>query len=168
MIKNKKGQISAGVILVIFVGVVCALALIPAIATQVEQTTRANSGTVTVTNSTITTPANGAVISLTGQELVGTPIVTNSSEGTVIAAGNYTIAECIRASDGLKGICYTTKSTYGAARSYNISYAYYPDGYADDGASRSIMGLILIFAMIAIAIFVLYPIMKERGVFDFA
>ena len=166
--ENKKGQISTGVLLVIFVGVIVALALIPAIATQVESTTRANSGVATLTNSTFTTPANGATTALTGQELVSTPIVTNASTATVITAGNYTIAECVRPTDGLKGICYTTKTAWAAAQSFNVSYTYYPDGYADDGASRSIMGLILIFAMIGIALFVLYPIMKERGMFDFA
>jgi len=156
---NRKGQVS--ILLVCAIAVIIGLVLLQQVATNVEQGTRAVSGTVAVTNETFTTPALDAVKELTGQELVGTPTVVNQTAGSeIISTGNYTIYECVRTSDGLKGICYKTLTEAGAERAYNISYVYYPDGYIDDAGGRSIAGIIVLLAAIGIAV-VCLPRVKD-------
>ena len=157
---NKKGQVTMGVLIVLAVAAIVGLVLFQESANQVA---KANpSAVTTVTNQTITFPAVGSKLILTGQELVGTPVLTNATTGTLVPATNYTIQEEVRTSDGLKGIVLTAKAGYQNSVSTNISYTYYPDGYIDDAGGRSIAGIIVLLAAIAIAIFVLAPILKER------
>ncbi len=78
-------------------------------------------------------PAAGASIDLIGQELLSVPTVINRTGAEVITTGNYTIAEGVSTSTGVKTIILTTKagSVY-ASKDVNISYTYGPDGYVDD------------------------------------
>jgi hypothetical protein len=159
---NKQGQVTVGVILLLAIALLVGLVIFQQIASNVDAGTRTNSGTVVATNSLITGILNTKV-ELTGQELVSVQAVTNRTDGTTVAAANYTIAECVRPSDGLKGICYTATGS-GAPKAngpINVSYTYYPAGYIDDSAGRSMFGLIVLLAAIAIAIIVLAPLVKQ-------
>ena len=161
MLKQKTGEIVIGVILPVAVAVIMALVLFQHIASNVDTGTRTNSGTVSVVNQSITSPANGAILELTGQELVGTPIVTIATTGEVIGTANYTISECVRTSDSYKGICYKTIAAAGASKAYNVSYSYYPNGYIDDNGARSITNLIILLTAIGIAMIAFLGIRKD-------
>lgn len=150
--KNRKGQ--TGMLIGVAMAVIIGLVLFQAIAANVEQGTRAISGTSLAANTTMTGTI-GTVVELTGQELVSIIEVTNRSDGSVIPSTNYTFAECVRTSDNLKGICYTQKAGWWSAKGVNVSYAYYPNGYIDDSGARGITGIIVLLTAIAIILVVL-------------
>ena len=157
---NKKAQLSVGMLLLVFIGIVVCLVLINPIASNIGSASQ----TVFVKNVTITPGAGaGSIVELTGQEIIGTPQVNNASGAAIsINPGNYTITECVRTSDGVKGICYTRLIADASITKVNVSYTYGPIGYVDDTGSQAIIGLILIFAVLAIAIWVLVPVIKEK------
>jgi hypothetical protein len=152
---NNRGETGIGMmsaLLVVFVGVVAALALYSATLPFIGQTTL----TSNLVNRTFTAPASGATIDLVGQELLGDPIVTNATSGALVPTTNYTISEARSTVDGLKRITYTT-ATNGLynSRSVNISYNFGPEGYIDSGGGRAMTNLIVILAAMAIGIFAL-------------
>lgn len=157
---NKRGAIGLSLILILAVGAIVALVLFQESANQVAKSNP--STTTTILNQTITFPAAGGKVILTGQELVASYGLTNKSSGAVVPTTNYTLQEEVRTSDGLKGIVITGKAGDWAGLPVNVSYVYYPDGYIDDAGGRSIAGIIVLLAALAVAIFVLAPFLKER------
>lgn len=156
---NRKGEIGLGVILIMFIGVLVGIVLLPAIADNIG-TTR---NIVTADNSTYTAGAVSVAIDLTGQELFGTPVVTNYTGGEIVPTANYTLDEGISATTGLKTVRYTSGAiTEYAGQLINISYQYGMDGYIDSGGGRSIALLVVIFAALGIAIVALYPTLKDN------
>jgi len=160
---NRKGQVGVGVIIVVFMALIVGLILMQAIAVNVEKGTQTETGVTTLSNGQYTAPAVDSSIDLVGQEYVSFVNVTNRTDGVDIPTTNYTIAECVRAGDGLKGICYTSIGDYGGL--INVSYTYYPDGYMDDSGARAIFPLVLIFGALAIIVIVLYPTIKNSRLF---
>jgi len=73
--KNKKAQMNTGLLIVLFITIIVGVVLFQAIAQTVEPIRN----TISVTNVTYTVGANGAKIDLEGQEIFGTPLVTNAS-----------------------------------------------------------------------------------------
>ena len=163
---DKKGQMSFGIFISIFIGVIIGLLLLQASAVYVEQGTRSSTGVATITAKQYAAPGSGTVRVLDGQELVELTSVTNAT-GDDIAAANYTVAECVRPTDGLKGICYTSTGVGEppANGAVNITYTYYPEGYIDSSGGRSIASLIIIFFALAIAAIALVPSIRS-GVMD--
>jgi hypothetical protein len=164
MFKQKQGEVSTGVILVLFIGIIVSLALMSGIYAPIGQTT----ATQTLNNAKYTAPAAGSCIDLVGQELLSTPTVINrTGDAIAIPAANYTITERVSSVDGLKRVAFCTVGTLQAPYStlINVSYSYGAEGYADDSGSRSIIGLLILLAAIAIAIWVIKPVLEDRGVF---
>jgi hypothetical protein len=161
---NKKGNVGMGSILMIAVAVIFALVLLTSIASNVELTTRANSGSVVAVNTTVVGVLNTPV-ELTGQTLVSVQGVVNTSTGGTVAAANYTVGTCVRASNNLKGICYTAigEGEPSAADTNKISYTYYPDGYVEDSAARSIIGIIVLLVALAIGLLFYKPVSEAVG-----
>lgn len=160
---GKKGQAGVGMLILGAIAVIVALVLFQASADNVEKGTRTNTGLVTVNNATYTMAAavNG-ITEVAGQELVGSVGLTNKTAGqTQIQASNYSVAECVRTSDGLKGICLKVLDDDYASANVNITYTYYPDGYIDDAGGRAVAGIIILLAAIAIGI-TLLPIIRNK------
>ena len=152
---NKKAQ-SVGLFIVVAIAILVGLILFQAIAFNVEKGTQANTGTTTATNALYTGVYNTPV-ELVGQELVSVTSVTNRTEGLTVPSANYTISECVRSSDNLKGICYTALDDTdtgepSASGDVNITYVYYPNGYIDNAGSRAIAGIIILLTAIGIAL----------------
>jgi len=162
---NNKGQINLGVILTVFIGVIVGLALITAIASSVgvSSATGYSNGTRSG-GQQVTIGTLGTVTCLTGQELFDTPVVTNTN-GSVFTAGNYTINEGVCATTGVKSILYTQDSINLTASVMNISYTYGADGYVESSGARAVVGLIIIFFALAIAVIAIEPTLRS-GVVD--
>ena len=155
---EKKAQIGIGVIITIAIAIIVGLILFQPIASNVEIGTRANSGVVSA-NTSITATQN-VNYELTGQELVSVIAVINATGDIVVPASNYTVTECVRTSDNLKGICYKGLGVYntlgtGGSGAVKVAYTYYPAGYIDDAGGRAISGIIILLTAIGIAIVVL-------------
>lgn len=152
---NEKGETGIGTFLGIFIGVIVALVLFQATAVFTGQTIN----TYALTNRTFTAPAVNSTIDLVGQELLTPAIVANSSNASapVISGTNFTVAEGVSTVDGLKRIRLTTNDAgaANAGKPVNVSYNYGGEGYIDDAAGRSITGIILLLAALAIGVFVI-------------
>lgn len=151
-----------GIIILMAVAVFIALPLFTEAGSSVNTLT----ATRTRSNDTITMPAAGGTLELVGQNVVsGTVIITNSTDGIVVPANNYTVTQALGV-DGQIATTLTADTGYYNSQSVNISYGYEPDGYiggAVGGAGRGIASLILVFGAVAIA-FVTFP--DLRGVFS--
>ena len=166
---NKKGEregINMGLLLLIFISVIAALAIYPAIVDNI------NSATVTITtrNQTFTTAGTANVsVGITGQELITLLNVRNRSGNVPVdttgADANITLTECIDPATSQKSVCLTGVNADWVGVPVNISYTYGPDGYIDSSGGRALATLVLIFAALAIAIVALEPSMRS-GVLD--
>jgi len=162
-IKSKKAELGVGTMIIMFIGIIVALVLLTASAGEVGKST----STDVLSNGLYTAPASGSCIDLKGQELLSAATVTNRTSGTAKTV-NFTIAEGISTVDGLKRIrfCTTGASAGGgdawSGLAFNVSYTYGPEGYADDSGARSILGIVILLAAIAVVVFVVYPAVKEK------
>jgi len=156
---NKQGEVGIMAFLIVFIGIITALVLFQGLSpflSTLRDTATASNVTYTLPNSTTT--------DLTGQELLSTPTVTNSTDVMgPISAGNYTIDEGVSATTGLKTIQFTwaAASEDAGQTPMNLTYDYGADGYLDNSAGRSIVGLISIFAALAIAVIALSPTLRS-------
>lgn len=154
---DKKGETSGiAWIIMVFVAVVVGVALLTGgISSNVSEMT----STRTITNGLYTAAAEGADLELSGKAIVGSATVTNRTDGVDFST-NFTTSSKI-GSDGNKNLYLTTKSGATiAGKAINVTYTYQPDGYAEDGASRAIIPLIIIFFALALAVAAI-PNLKE-------
>lgn len=156
--KNRKGEINVGLVLMTFISIIVGLILMSGSFDFIGQTTN----TFTLRNYTFTFPAAGSTVDLYGQELINTPGIINRSNGAVVPASNYTIAEGISSVDGLKRIRLTANAGYFNNVVTNASYDYGHVGYIDDAGGRSVASLIPIFAAIALLVTALAMVVKEK------
>ena len=156
--KSKKAEIGIGVIIMVAVAIIASLVLFQQSAQNLGVTQD-----IVTTNTTYTAPAEGVAIDLIGQELLSTPVVYNASSGATIGAGNYTIAEGLN-SAGTKIVRYTSSATssYANYSSIRVYYTYGANGYIEDSGARSIAGLIVVLAALAIMAVALYPSIKNN------
>ena len=155
---RKKGQMDGlSIIMVAFIGILVAVLLYQAVGPYIGDMTGVN--TVTASNVSFTFPENGSTVDLEGQELVGTVVVVNATDGVVVPTSNYTVAEGVGA-DGVKGIILTATAGDFAGVTTNATYVYEVDGYVDDAGARAMVLLIPILAALAIAVLALVPTFK--------
>lgn len=148
---NKRGQ-AFGALILLFIGAIVALALLPAIAENAQEISR----TVVVENNTITMPAAASSLDLDGQELLDTPLVTNATGGEAVPASNYTVAEVVSTTTGVKTVNILSNGGLFEGESVNISYTYGVDGYADNAGARSLGNFVALFAALGLLGFAVF------------
>lgn len=146
-----------GGILMVFVAIIVALALVNPIASN-------NAGmlnTVSITEQ-ITAPANGSTYTFTNYQAVDSFTPINSTSGVAIGSGNYTIADKQVVNGQLATVLTVAPtSTYGGVV-WNVTYTAQPLGYVGDAGSRGIVNLILIVFALAIFVIPLSIIYKDE------
>jgi len=158
--KNNKGQAMVGTLIVAAIGVIVALVLLSGgISKGVGQLT----STSEVLNQSITMAAASGFTDIAGcQNYAGTPVVKNDTYGMVITTGNYTFTTRVSPTDSLKTLTvYTPAGSDYASKTLNATYTCIPDGYAEDGASRSMVTLVILLSALAILAFVLFYVAKN-------
>lgn len=163
---NKQGQVnlSMGLLISAMVAIIVGAVLMTTVATYVGQTTSTFTNNDTADGTATTAPAAGATSDLTGMELIGTPTVINATNATdTIATDNWTIDEGVSTTTSLKTIRLTmdSASTYGG-EDLNITYTYGTDGYIESSGARGIVGIILIFMAVGIAVIALVPVLRNK------
>ena len=153
--KNRKGQsIMIGAVLIAAIGVIVALSLLGGnggIASGVGTLT--NKGTVT--DNLVTLAANGAYLDRPNcVNYQGDPTVINASDGETVNAANYTFTTRVSPTTSLKVLTIKTNAARYGSAVVNMSYTCLPQGYAEDSASRSMISLVILFAAVAIFVFV--------------
>lgn len=169
--KNKKGALGIGGIVLLFIGIVFGLALLTPIADTVGGMTNkqvASNVTTSIVSAfggdnNVSEEVNFTLYTQSAWKQVDCPlssVVIRNGAGTVLTdATDYTI-------DRATGI-YTLGNTSNTvpATSLNITYADYTyclDGYNKDSGSRSMLTLILVFTAMILLGFVL----EKSGVID--
>lgn len=157
---NRKGQVSIGLLFAAMIGIIVGAVLLIQVSQDVGTTT--NTITVAADAGLYTTPANGERIDLLGQDIIGTPVVTNRSGSLIITDANYTIDEIVSETTGVKTISYRTDDADYASSAVNITYTYGPDGYISSAGGRSMATIIPIFMALLIAVVALIPSLRSK------
>jgi len=154
---NKKAQMAnVGMIIMLFVGVIVGVALLQSSAQQVGNSIN----TVTLANSSVTLGAESASVYITDYKSISDVVIYNAT-GTLVPADNYTVTNNV-VYNGQEAIQITTGAVNAYANdSANISGVAQPLGYVPESGSRTIVGLIVLFGALAIAIIVVGPSLKE-------
>ncbi len=158
MAKSKNINFSDGnlkAIFIVFIGAIIAVTLISVISNQTNLSTNSF---VTV-NETFTIPTNvGETVDLGGRELVSATAIRSANASTIL---NLTLQTGTGAS-GLRSVQIVVDGPVVANTSQTglASFTYLPDGYVGSSGGRSIVNLIVIFAALAIVVFVLVVFIK--------
>lgn len=145
-------------IMMVFIGAIITATLLATIADSVFTQTN----TASITNETVTAPAVNATLDLTGRTLISSVLVINASNESS-PNNNGLILQTSVGSSGLNTVQLTLNDTavdY-AGVSVNVSYTYEPEGYLQDGASRAVALLIVLFGALAILVFTIVIFIKE-------
>ena len=149
---NKKGA-TLGTLLMIFIGIIVALALFGGTFEPIGNMLNIK----TITGETVTTAAVNQSIILTGRENTTVITVINASNSSQDWTANFDVTT--KNSAGSLAILLTTSQVAGDAgqnlTNANVTYSYKPQGYNDSSGSRGIIGIILIFLALAIAVSVI-------------
>ena len=144
---NKKGA-TLGMLIIMFIGIIVALALFAGTFESVGNMRNIR----TTVNESITTAAINGTVTLTGRENTTVIVVSNT---TGIFTNNFTVTTTNSA--GALAILLKTTDAAGVAGSnsttMNVSYSYKPQGYNDSSGARGIIVIIMIMASLAIAVF---------------
>ena len=144
---EKKTTVFASII-VAFIGIILAITLIQSSA----DTTSAMTDQYTVSNQSFVgvLGANTSISDRTINKVVSVAKVVNSTT-TMTVLTDYNVSG--------NGII-----TYAQNDTYFVDYVYQKTGYAEDGAVRAVIGMIIIFAALAIAVFALSQVdIKNLG-----
>lgn len=160
--KSKKGQMQVGGFVLMFIGVIVALALLGSggISDGVTVVTQ----TVNQVNQTFTAGAVGGNVTLNGQAAYNL-VYTNATSGVAIASTNFTVTNYVLTNGDPRATLKTNANSVYAGKSVNITYTYEPVGYATDSGTRSITQLITILSALAVIAFVLFFVVKNIEVF---
>ncbi len=157
---NNKGQLGVGMFISIFIGIIVAMAFFSG---GITQNIGALTNTNTIVNQTQTFPASGSTITLTGQAASSLIVINGTAGGgaIVVPASNYTVTNYVVSNGQLVT---TLKSNGGLWDSsvVKVSYISEPQGYETDAGGRAMIQLIAIFAALAVAIFALTPVLREK------
>lgn len=168
---NNKGQAQVGALILAFIAIIVALALLNGgIAGSVG--TMTNTGKVV--NGTIVFPTNLTCVTLTGQAVYpdassANVIAINKTGNQVIGIGNYTINNKVNVNGELVAqLCGrpTVITSNYAGNNVDLTYQYEPFGYDSNSGNRAVIGLILIFVTLAVAVIALVPAVRS-GVMDY-
>ena len=159
---NKKGEIGIGMFVVVFMGIIVALALFGPIADTTGS--MRNTQTATLANYTTSANANGTV-TLAGREIIGSIVVVNASNNSDVWTSNFDIVS--KNTSGSLAILLKTSDAAVTAEQNgslaSVTYDYKPQGYSDSSGARSMIGLVLIFAALTIMAFAYGPVREAFG-----
>jgi len=154
---NKAQMAGVGVFIMLFVGVIVALAIFNGGITS-NVGSAVNTIDVPITTQ-VTFPTNSTELVLNGKS-VSSVVVINGSQ--TVGSGNYSITNNdISASGVLQSTIIAVGASPYQGANVNISYTYEPLGYVSDSGSRAIVSLIIIFSALAIAGFVINKIYED-------
>jgi hypothetical protein len=160
--KNKKGAIGVGMFVVVFMGIIVALAMFGPIADTTGDMT--NIRTVTLANYTTSATINDS-ITLPGREATTVITVVNATNPSDDWTANFDLVETT--ATGALGIRLKTTDAADAAGQggelASVTYSYKPQGYNDSSGARGIVGIILIFAALTIMAFAYGPVREALG-----
>ena len=160
MVKILQGDGKA--VLAVFIGAIIAVTFMATIGDQIFPQT--NTGVVN--NLSVVTPANGTFTDVRGRELITLSRITNATDSKLLQGVNMRTAAS--ATTGLLTVQVTTNDTFNGTvgETVNLTYTYIPDGYVSNSGGRAITRLILIFAALAIVVFIIVKFIQNGSMGD--
>ncbi len=177
---NNFGQKEAGLLLIIFIGAIITIAFISQIGTDISRQTSQISSineTLDITASQNGTDgidgvdASGAELSVvndrdaTGNFPISGFSMRNNNTGATIDAANYTV-DLVQGNLTLLPNDYWNNTPQNGIANVLVDYTYKHADFVDDSGSRNIISLILIFAALAILIFVIVILFTPGSSFN--
>jgi hypothetical protein len=155
---NKKAQMAGvGALIMMFVAIIVGVVLLQSSAQNIGSSIN----TVAVVNESLGVASNSTTVYLTSYKSISDVVVINNSNGAIVPATNYTVTNNV-VYNGQEAVSILPKATTAyAGYQWNISGTAQPLGYVPESGSRTIVGLIVLFGALAIAIIVLGPSLKE-------
>lgn len=162
---NKKGQ-SVGLFIVVAIAVIFGLTLLTG-SGGIASNAGTLTSTVPIVNETITFPANEGYVDRPNCVNYdgGVFSLTNSTSGVAVPASNYTVTTRVSSTTNVKVLTILAGASAFNSRSVNASYTCLPQGYAEDGATRAISPLIILFSILGILTIVITVVIKS-GIVD--
>jgi cytoskeletal protein RodZ len=171
VLKGKKGEMNMGLIVLLVMGIVVAIAMLPEIFNQQASMTTKNTvtdesvnvgsaklGGSTSFNASVPLSAVSLAPTAGSWQSVDCPLesitVSNASGAGLTLTTDYTFNTVT----GVLNVKNTTTTivAFASSNSSLIDYTYCQDGYNKDSGSRGIAGLIGLFAVFALLAFVIY------------
>ena len=160
---DKKAQIGVGALILTFVGIITALVILEGgLTTPIGDMT-----SIKNYNNDSFTLVTGASHTLVGK-YIESIVLKNASNNETIGATNYTVTNNVILSDGTLGATITGAAAIGASynnSAVNATYTYQDVSYISEVGGRTIAGMIIMFAALAIAVFAMVPVLRN-GVID--
>ncbi len=175
---NTLPQTATTVLIMMFIGVIITVTFIAQIGTDISaqtelitvtnesldiSSTRTGSGNDSVVNTVVLTLVNNQ--NVTGNFPISSFVLRNNDTGAIIVAANYTL-DATFGNLTLVDNGYWNGTETGEGALSNITFANYQYkdiNYVDDSSSRSVINLILIFAALAIVIFIIVLLFRKDG-----
>ncbi len=158
MKKNRKGQMGGlSVIVVGFIGILIGVIFLQIIAQNVGSSVN----TVEIVNSTNAAPANGASFIIADFRALNGVVIHNTTDGVVIAEGNYTVTNNVVTSGALS-VQITVDDAEFASVNWNVSATAQPTTYIADGGGRAMANLIIIMFALAVLVVALSPVVQGK------
>jgi len=159
---NKKGQIGIKLFVVLFIGIIAALALIEPIASNTNSMTEkqsvdnqsVNVATGWVNDSYVNETINYTIYFQSAWKINDCPltsvVIRNGAGTALVSDTDYTLD----VNNGRFSLINTAKTIPSATSNLTYTdYSYCADGYVKDGSSRSIVNIILIFTALSVLAF---------------
>ncbi len=154
--KNKKGQLEMGSIIMVAITLIVGVILLAASAQNLHPTLN----TIDINNESFTGTLNERV-AISGQAVTDTMIVILVNDSVFITTGNYTV-ESNQILNGALTATINVTTSYIDGAELNISYTMQPDGYSTSGGARSVAGIIIILFAVSIAVVALMPTVGSK------
>jgi len=148
-----KGQVTIGILIMVFVMVIVGVSLILPIASNVEGTRNTVSLSITI--------AAGAVNitqEIDGSGIVGTVIAVNETPEGLVQDVDYIVASRQPPiTSGFVTNTYQPITPSAANQDIDLIYTAEPDGFITSSGGRGIIALVIIFAALAIGVIAIIP-----------
>ena len=154
--KDKKAQMSIGIIMYVFIAVIVGLIVFQVIAQQVGSTTN----TIALVNDSNAAGVDGSGFYITDYRAISSVVIWNSTT-QLIPSSNYTVTNNV-VYNGALAINISIDDALYESETWMVSGTAQPLTYIANGGARSLVGIITIFFALAIATVALYPVYGSK------
>ena len=157
--KDKKGQVNLGLIMVLFITILIGVIFVQVIAQSVGESTN----TIAVANYSLGVVDNDTTVYLTDYRALSSVVVYNNTEG-IVPATNYTVTNNVIYNGDLAVSVVPNAAVTSPYHEYqwNISGTAQPVTYISDSGGRAMAALIVIMFALAVAVVAISPTLKEK------
>jgi len=156
--KNNKGQIMIGGLIMIAIAAIVGVILLVGSAQNVGDATN----TISVVNLSLGTASNATTVYLTDYRAISSVVIYNTT--AIVPSSNYTVTNNVVYNGALAVSVLPSSAAIHNYTGYewNISGTAQPTGYIDNAGGRAIANIIIIFFALSIAVVTLIPTLRSK------